>query len=336
MTERRSVHAAPAAMKPPAPPMRITGITPKDLVQIAHETRFGVPLPDSPSEEDLRFAARAVQLTLPSVADAGSEGTHLMLRWMLSWSLAGTPNIILGPKRQADFAATATHPAQAFEAPFPAFLISLPVPLLAMLDSGGTEVPVTAIMAYEFELFPEDPQCESGRACPGDKRWTYLLAGGESLVTAFRTGVLLSDTPQEFWKMLGDVELDAFDDRNLDLAANIVAGVSWAFTQPRVREETKRRVRSKSRRDSLRPFTRAPGLQNFAFTEDVYMDATGPVRDHSRSGGVSPRVRSFVRPHYKNVRYGRGREFTRWQRIEGYVRGPQGAPMSAKTYRWRS
>lgn len=264
-----------------------------------------------------------------------TAGTYLLQQWTLRWVTSGFPSIVLGEKRASDFGATEIPKTLKPTSPFPAFLVILPKGFFVM-DREGEREELQYIYAYQNEVLEGDAVTrQQGQV--GENRWMVIVNGPSSESCLYKSNIFLHEAGDAGWHeptAPTDLVGDDADERVLALSCNIVSQVCWAFDQPEVRERTKARAKSKSRRKQLQGMKKP--LSNYVFTEDVFMDVTGPVKEYLKTGrGKSPVVRSLVRPHIKRVRYGEKHALTRWQRIEGYIRGPSGAPMAIKNYKWK-
>jgi len=133
--------------------------------------------------------------------------------------------------------------------------------------------------------------------------------------------------PQE---RLLSVEFGQSDtDRIFEVAAKVALGCCFALTEPASLGAARRRATGRHRRVLAEKFT---PITRYVLGNNVRLDLTNHIREYVEIGGASPKVRTLVCGHYKNLVHGPGSSLRKRIWIEPYPQGPESAPLVIRAH----
>lgn len=328
------------------------------LLRTAQETIPGGSMWDTaPCDAAQAFTNYTIHVA--GISNAFSDEATLRSCWGNSlmcglWARAGFPTIRLGHKTAASFMSTSIKPHVAEEcvrAPWPAFAIRMPEPLLEIIDSNGEPQSVSVIMAaslparlvrdatddggnrWWYKLFASSPADEFHGLMPDSVVGLFLGISlwGFNMTTKFlaREGDTIDD---ETWCRWDSLQLTGSDERTEYLARQLILScclyLSGNPEELAASDAPENKVRIRTR--VTKASAELPSVKEWEIESAININFTPAVREFVKHGGSAPKVRTMVAGHWKRVPYGKGRALRRVQHILPYMRGPEGAPMGMR------
>jgi len=310
-----------------------------------------------------RLATEICRMSRISLADPNDPETSaayhtIMMNTLIvgRWAMAGLPVVTLGHRTAAALMATRIKPDDAEEfvrAPWPAFAIRLPVPMLTVDDEGvlrdANLVLVTSI--------PREQVGPNDELQGGDRWWYKLVAvdheplpGSERMppdMIGFLGGLNLwgFNTPtrylatadssdEEGWTRWGLRETISSDQRSDQMARSlIIACCLYLSGDPlsrAARGEGESKVTITTRSRSQRDGDELPGYTEHEIRSAITINLHHAIRDYVHHGGGTPAVQTLVAGHWKRQAFGTGRTERRIIHVHPYWRGPIDAPVSTR------
>lgn len=276
------------------------------------------------------------------------------------WAMSAFPVVTFGHSTASTMMAAKIKPEDAKEfvrAPWPAFGIRMPTPLLC-IDDNGLQRDIGFILAGTISRdFLGD-----GFRADSEERWWYRLFADSpiaplpelqlrspELAPMFGSGISLwgFNLPAQAMAMSEDLvaQLDGYtrwdsqtstsvDDRSERLARMLICSVCLYLTgDPRERERSgdEGRVKVTERKSKQRDGDDLPQYREFDLRSSVKINLTPAIREFVAHGGSSPAVQTFVGSHWKRVAHGPRHSLRRMQHILPYWRGDVDAPISTRS-----
>lgn len=236
--------------------------------------------------------------------------------WAARWFQSGMPRVVWEDGRlPASLMMTKADPDVLGHviAPWPAFIIDLPVGLLTSKHEGE----VCSLEKMVVQLV------NAG----GKTVWNYLAFGPK--IELWRHGLdtkWLVDASGTEMNSVWD-KVDAQDEVTMNLLGRLIVGLCLTLSDPsRLREakhtKANRSFSSKFKRD-------VPKIRNFVVGGRVTHDCSEAVRDALQDPRkrATPAVQILVRGHWKMQAYGPQHSLRKPIHIEPYWRGPEDAPI---------
>lgn len=264
---------------------------------------------------------------------AASIGLITDYQIISQWPMYGHPHVILGAQRTASFALTKIQRETVEDLPFPwdAFFITLPENLLTVESpQTGEQESIDRISVLNHICQPNDPVLAAAGIPAGEQivSWVATTPSGVQLCRGCMRLDNFVDPIETGERGFYDYHMDDQDARVMVCIDKIIVGVCLYMQDPDVRETAKKRTTGKTARKKRLRFP--VGLDNYSCPDTVVVDAREVLREYVGKGGKSPIVRSYVRPHWHRFRTGKGRKNVTLKYLEGYMKGPRGAPMKPR------
>jgi len=272
------------------------------------------------------------------------------------WAMAGLPVVTLGHRTAAALMATRMKPEDAEEfvrAPWPAFAIRLPVPLLTIEKQG---VLLDANLVMVTSVPREHVHASDG--LPGRERWWYKLVALDSEdlpdvammppeTIGFLGGLNIwgfnmptrylatPDTSDEEGFTRWDLRETVSSDQRSDqmVRSLIIACCLYLSGDPlsrAARTEGEGAVTITTRSRAQRHGDDLPGYTEHEIRSSIKINLHHAIRDYVKHGGGTPSVQTLVAGHWKRQAHGPGRTERRIIHVQPYWRGPIDAPVSIR------
>lgn len=265
------------------------------------------------------------------------------------WAACGFPTVTMGHRTAAELMATKIGPDEARDyvrAPWPAFAIRVPSPLLAIMDE---DIERDAPLVLAACLPPMDDNL------PSEGRWWYKLYSssprapkdaeqypegmraamcnislfGFNMPTSYLAEIDPRAIHPSSYERWDTHETTSVDQRSDLLTRALIVGCSLQLAgDPRERAEgfSVRQRESKQRRgETLPPFT------TYELQSSIKINLHHAMRDYVQHGGRAPSVRSLVAGHWKRQVHGEKRSLRKLIHVRPYWRGDVNAPVSERT-----
>ena len=237
--------------------------------------------------------------------------------WLLSWQESGRPHLRFVDERvPLTLMATVADPtvAELVLPPWPAFVVDLP----------------RGALRADSSVSPEGADIERLQVRVGGAgNWSFLGTARDG-TELLRHNVLTSDLVEPLPEASGTFTVNVSDrnERILLLLGRLLVGLCLTLSDPRnLREKKPAKGQGlRAMRDPNRPMPSA-----FVVTSDVRVACRDVITDYVEGGGGrSPRVRTFVRGHWKRQHHGPKRTLTKVIQVAPYWRGDEAAPVVSK------
>lgn len=278
------------------------------------------------------------------------------------WAMSGYPVITMGHRTAAALAATRIRPDDAIDfvrAPWPAFVVRLPSPMLTVDDSNGgpREASVLLAGALPAQQVNEVTTVKSAYVRSPERWWYKLLAEStehakeiEALqhvpAIGFFSGLamwgfnmatelLASANPEsgeayERWDQFAKTERDARVDQ---VVRALIVGICLHLSNPEELENksARRGVTITKRSSKQREGDELPSFTEYEVQSSIKINLHHAMRDFVHHGGSSPSVQTLVAGHWKRQAYGPAFSKRQLIHVEPYWRGPLDAPVSDRS-----
>jgi len=248
---------------------------------------------------------------------------QLMVLWMARWYDQGLPVVTLGHKYSAALMATSISKevGDYVKPPWKAFLIHLPAGLLSTASLRGS-TGITRVVVHYVQN------------SDGSHVWNWSAFGSTDPTTLYSYGNnlerLLSDDQLETNDGPVFLELTESDERVSMLIGRLIVGVCLGFSDPN-------NVKPQGPRARSYPHTQVrkhkePTTRTFILGGAVKVDCRQAVREYV-AGTTTHKlsVQVLVRGHWRAQVHGVKRSLRKVIWIEPFWRGPEDAPILAKT-----
>jgi hypothetical protein len=248
------------------------------------------------------------------------------IQWSMRWYKNAFPTVDIDPKVAASYACTSMRTGsielELLEAPWRAFAIALPEPLLTLMRDDGTEDPVHTIRVYRWA---------------NSDRWSIFL-NSDSLQAWARglpTANLLDEQDPDEENSDSWYETSKHDERAILLARRIVRGVLFAMNDKNERDHMRAKRPSSKAQRRAKQRAKAKGtplLDKYVLTAAISIDCRPVVRAYITGASRKVTIRSIVRGHFRHQRYGPRNSRVKRVHIQPHERGPKGAPLAVRPH----
>lgn len=241
------------------------------------------------------------------------------------WCDCAFPNLKLGHKLAAAFAATVIPADIDVRPPWPAFVIDLPSNFLYTANEGLNDAlkSILVLVAADDE---------------GPLRWNYL-AQGRYLSLHYTAGTIAEMAKDDGRTRSDDpvpspfaMDISDEDARTQIILKRIIVSACLELSDPtairpsgRSHNVSHERIRS----------GKEPVIRVFQFTKAIDFDCREAVGDYLAGDRKSLKLQLLVRGYWRNQPYGPQSTLRRKQWIEPYWRGPDDAPIAVRPHKLR-
>jgi hypothetical protein len=261
------------------------------------------------------------------------------------WAMAGYPT--LRPTHKLAASLMATHIPKELvpevRMPWPSFLVEVPEGVLpdegiaiGAVGGAGTAFCIEPSGKVPGKVRVRVVGLLTGEGEHGPEIGLFVGSGYDSADPGLRKAVHISDMPLGSLSELADLKgfRGFYEPALVKLLGRFLLNMMIEVDSPKYRSEIGRGPprSSSSKKDGGREKGALPSTWLVEVRREVKLDARGWVSDYVRSKGTSPSVQTLVRGHRKRQPYGpRGMSLRRWIHVEPYWRGPEDAPVVART-----
>jgi hypothetical protein len=237
--------------------------------------------------------------------------------WLLSWQESGRPHLRFADERvPVTLMATVADPsvAELVLPPWPAFVVDLPRGALraeSSVSPAGDDIVRLHVRVNNAG------------------KWSFLGCARDG-TELLRYGLFTSDLvePLPVGSETFTIDISDRNERILLLLGRLLVGLCLTLSDPRNLRERKG-AKGKGLRAMSDPSRLTPSA--FVVTSDIRVACRDVITDYVEGGGGrSPRVRTFVRGHWKRQRYGPKFALTKVIQIAPYWRGDETAQVMAQ------
>lgn len=265
------------------------------------------------------------------------------------WAACGFPTITMGHRTAAELMATKIRPEDAREfvrAPWPAFAIRVPTPLLVVEDDGRCmDAPLilaACIQKVNDNLSPEPRwwfklYTASPRASMQASRYPANMRGmlcsmnlwGFNIPTSYLAEKNPRDAHPDVYERWDSDIPTSRDERSEQLSRALIVGCCLQLAgDPRERAEG---FTVKTRPSKHRPGDTLPPLTSVELQSSIRINLHHAMRDYVAHGGRAPSVRSLVAGHWKRQAHGEHRALRKLIHVQPYWRGDPDQPVGERT-----
>ena len=246
-----------------------------------------------------------------------NERIHFDFSFAKSWASSGFPQITISPGLAASLMATSMSPEAVPDVALPwrSFVVTLPPSLITFHDGNGRRVEGHTLFVTRGD----------------DERLTVVIEARNAGMEALPVVLLdFAASIAEFATATDPYDDDSLQSANraIALARKLVVGVCIELDAPENKLKRDEGARSAANRRN----SPEPKAWIFKLTRAVKVDVRPWVRSYLEgTTSRSPTVQTLVRGHHKRQPHGPGGVERKWIHVEPYWRGPEDAPIAARS-----